>query len=968
MTATIRIFSTGENVRESISAIAEYFCGGGGPGGYYVKDSKKGKKKKKSPEAQGKWLSSGARELGLTGEVTRKELYNLMRGKSPCGKKQLTRIQKKAERSQGKGDDSPADDDDDGDEGYGGGGYGGEGSGGEGSGGGGGALGGEGPDTSEGVRTRKRARRKALDLGKSKKNEAQKRSTKNRKKKRAEHVPGFDITFSCPKEVSMMWALGDPVTRRTIEEAVEKAVVDTMLLLESQLPLIRRGKGGATREFGKLVYSRFQHFSARNNNDPNLHDHVLVMNMIKGANGTWYKIDSHTLLKFIRTLGPLYRNNLYCNLREGLGVEAYRPIDNGKPASWFALKGFHEGLKAKWSSRRDELLDAVELAGTTVADAKAKQSANLRTRQPKDPGLSLSDLEEKWRKEAAEFGVSRQSLNESFGRTISIDVEARLAQAAKTATEKLTEQNAAFTRSDLIRAVSEELQDVPIQAKNVIAFVDHTLKQSPELKLVNEQGHDKIYTTQQMWRLEEELAEKVDKLAAKPGLAISERCISKALAKNPKLSEEQKKCVREVLSKEGSLACITGIAGAGKSTTLKAVVDALELSGKNVIGLSLGAAPARNLQEKTGAESFTIAKFLYHREKPLLEELTNGAKHHLRMYAREIAGMSTWKKSEAVVPKPDKNTVVLFDEAATTNTELMNRVFTQVEQTGAALIAIGDRHQNPPIGAGDPFKQMIDKVGSATLSENWRQTPLEAKASQHVREGETEEALAIYAKAGNLKVAPSRREAAQELVSDWMADCGRNKPQEAMILVQTNTEVDQVNRMCQNARLLESAISPRHVKVGESKFHVGDRVMFVEARTKHGIVNSDMATVSKIGIRGDVTLVRDREITKRERAEGLRKELTLTRKELSPSLLRLGYAATVSKLQGASIDKIFALAGGKMTSLNHFYVTVSRSIQKVRIYIDRDHAGHKLADIAQAASRLIEKKSAHELSHQIKNS
>ena len=192
-----------------------------------------------------------------------------------------------------------------------------------------------------------------------------------------------------------------------------------------------------------------------------------------------------------------------------------------------------------------------------------------------------------------------------------------------------------------------------------------------------------------------------------------------------------------------------------------------------------------------------------------------------------------------------------------------------------------------------------------------------------------------------------------------------------MVLAQTNREVDQLNRMCQNARLLENAISSHHLRIGASNYHVGDRLMFVDAIRKHGVVNSDMATVTNIDGRGNLTIKVDRELTKKEIAKGIQKEFSLTTKELipkrnEPELIRLGYAATVSKLQGASIDRIFALAGGNMTNRNMFYVTVSRSIERCRLYIDRNHAGHKLSTIARSASKHIEKLTAHELANELK--
>ncbi len=947
------MFTASVHDKRAIAATVEYYTGRGGPSSTSEStitndddfaESKSGNRKQRKDgsvrskvdyyfdeegegtEGPGEWIGSGAAALGLQGRVTPKQLFNMLRGKSPDGKKQLTKIQKQRKekkvgaklaptKSSGKSDPSEPTDQSK-----------------------------SGPDQPP---------------------------SKRRKKQRTDHMPGFDIVFTPSKEVSMLWLLLKPM-RPLILEAAMDAVKDSMKLLEAELPLIRRGLNGENREFGNLVYSIFTHFTARNENDPNVHFHLVCPNMIVGKDGKVQKIDSRMLMPFIRTLGPLFRNSLFSKLQKELGIRAFRPIEKDKylkkdkHLGWFGIEGVCQKLKKHWSSRRTELLEATEMSGASTSDPRARQAANLRTRKTKTHELTLAQLEEKWLKDAANFGVTPETIANVLGKKPQPVSKARLIEAFNAATEQLTDSVATFTRHDFIRAFSEQLQDVAIEGKHVIKVADVMLKRSQELVVVQDQGQQQIFTTKEMWKLEKEVIEMIDKLSKKENQPIKQHQLDTVLKNNPRLSDEQVQATCKTLTNTGSLTCITGYAGSGKSTTLKPIFEGLELQGKKVIGISLGGAAVQELQQKTGMESATAAKFLLHTEKSASTKAIEAGKHHANMYARAAAGKSTWKKKQSPIPPMDKDSALVIDEAAMFDTRTMHRVLTQADKVGAQVIAVGDVSQLSPIGAGCPMKQMVKAVGTSELKTNYRQTVIEAQASLLVREGEAEAALAIYQKKGDLHVAKNRTEAANKLVSDWAKDGGLDRPEAFVVIVQQNSEVSQMNRKCQNARLVAGTVSPQHVQVGDDKIHINDRVMMKETVSHRGIANSNLGTVKSIDGLGSVTVTLDRELSQSEKARGLKKDVVLTRKELTPDFIGLGYSSTTHKFQGGSLERVYVLAGGSMTNRNLTYVALSRSTQQCRLYIDRDHAGHKLAAISQAASKHVEKYMAHELALEIK--
>src|SRR5664279_2859020 len=59
---------------------------------------------------------------------------------------------------------------------------------------------------------------------------------------------GIDATFSAPKSVSVVWALGDPWQREQIEAAHEKAVARSMGYLRERVGVVRRRYGAEVVE------------------------------------------------------------------------------------------------------------------------------------------------------------------------------------------------------------------------------------------------------------------------------------------------------------------------------------------------------------------------------------------------------------------------------------------------------------------------------------------------------------------------------------------------------------------------------------------------------------------------------------------------------------------------------------------------------------------------------------------------
>lgn len=866
MVATIRMFKFSAANKELVANVA----------GYYLNDTNV-RYYTESGEAPGEWYGIGAAKLGLTGTVGKQEVFNLLRGRSPDGARQIVRMRKKDANS-----------------------------------------------------------------------------------KATAHMPGFDMTFSVPKDVSDVWALATPDLRAVIENLVKEAGRRCLEILEQEVPLIRRGKNGTRSEHGHLLAALFMHVTSRNNNDPNLHLHAVIPNIAVNSEGETFKIDSKSMLKWTRTLGPLFRNELLNSLSREVGVEAYRPIVDGKPVGWFSLKGVPPELTKHWSSRTTEIMKQVDLSGAHASDVTAQKAANLRTRRSKDGPPNRTELFKKWAAEAEQLGVTQQTIQKAIGRSVDVDVENRVKVAVKSALEDLTASDATFERHEFVRALSECLQDTPISASQVLMVADNCIKHSTELVHIKREKSDQIFTTKSMWKLEEDVRKDLDNLISTPSTKIN-KDILMALEHGPsKLTDEQRIAVKHILCAEGSLTCMTGVAGSGKSTALASVVAAYKLEGHRAIGIAVAGTAADNLQQKTGAESRTVASFLHQLEKPAHEKLYDSIAHRAEMLGRAAKRQKTWEKPTFELRKGD---VVILDEAGMLDTQTAKRVLAQIVKAGAKLIAVGDLEQLPPIGAGTPFRTMIEKAGSVHLAENFRMKndPLGLEAATKIRDGQIEKALEIYAKKGDLTIKSTRTDAAQALVASWIRDGGTEKPERAMVVVHTRPEAQLLNRMCQDARQLEGKLSSHSVRVGQQDIHIGDRVMLKENAGHLAIRNGNTAFVVGISERGDLTIKLDKELTEQQKARGLKQELVIERKSLRPDFISLGYAETVHKMQGGSIPFIYYLAGGAMENQKMAYTALSRSTERTQLFIDRDHAGPELSRIEKAMEKRIEKVNAQDL-------
>lgn len=189
-------------------------------------------------------------------------------------------------------------------------------------------------------------------------------------------ILAYDLTFSAPKSVSILYGVADDETSRLARAAHDAAVRDALGYLEREACWTRRGHNGVHLLKGDgLTIAAFRHRSSRAG-DLQLHTHAVVANgTIAGGRTT--TLDGRALYAHAETASYLYQASLRHQLTERLRVE-WSPVDKGIAE----IKGIDEPVRRRFSRRRAEILASMQDRGGR--SAHAAQIATLETRRTKD--------------------------------------------------------------------------------------------------------------------------------------------------------------------------------------------------------------------------------------------------------------------------------------------------------------------------------------------------------------------------------------------------------------------------------------------------------------------------------------------------------------------------------------------------------------------------------------------------------
>jgi Ti-type conjugative transfer relaxase TraA len=716
--------------------------------------------------------------------------------------------------------------------------------------------------------------------------------------------PGWDLTFSAPKSVSVLWSLLPKEMGTQIRDAHMEGVKQACKYLEDEAGWTRRGKAGHIREKTGLVIGLFEHGTSRAG-DPQLHTHALVLNIGVRADGTTGSIESKPLYEHKMAAGALYRAELAKQLELRLGLESRRV------KTWFEVEGVDPKLIEHWSSRRAEIEAALEKSG--FSSARASEMAAVTTRQVKQH-VAREELFEQWQQHGEQSGwgtEKAQKLCLSSQRELD-PPEVAKALAVRDALTEITSQNSYFAAKDLVRRTAEQAQGRGIGAREALDAAKEFLKDHA-VSLGDSRGQP-LYTTREMLELERGMLEKVeasrDRQSHQVGLPVREEVFHN----HSHLRNEQKEAVNHIVAGQGSIAVVTGMAGTGKTTMLKAAAEMWKQAGFTVKGAALAGKAADGLSNEAGIESSTIARTLF-----LIE------------------------KGEAVF---SKKTVLVIDEAGMVGTRQMAKLIDETEKAGTKLVLVGDARQLQPVDAGGPFGSIANRLGDVEMKEIIRQRDDWARQAVHdLADGNAENALSAFAERGLLSVSGDKPKARKALIEEWKTE-GVKQPEKNLILTATNQDAVILNREAQALRRQEDLLSGEAVKTGGDSFYQGDRVVFTKNSAPRGIRNGRIGTIESMN--------------SKDRAFEVRLD---NGRSVSVPLdeydhVKLGYAVTTHKSQGMTVENAFILTDESMQDRELSYVQGSRAKGTTRIFTTQAEAGPEQTRLSRMMNRSNQKQLA----------
>jgi len=266
---------------------------------------------------------------------------------------------------------------------------------------------------------------------------------------------GYDLTFSAPKGVSLLASLSKQQVAATVRGSHDAAVIEALAYLEDHATWARRGHNGLrTEATSGMLAAAFRHRTSRAD-DPQLHTHVVVANLVHGNDGRWSAIWGKPIYAQARTAGFVYQAALRANLTQSLGIE-WSPVRQGmgEPA------GFSAAQLSAFSTRRRQVTAA--MADHGASSAKAAQVATLATRAAKCTDHDQSRQLTTWWATAERVGLGPEALDAMVGASRDVtkgaEDQAEVTEALVGA-NGLTAHSSSFERRDVIRAWAEAAGD-----------------------------------------------------------------------------------------------------------------------------------------------------------------------------------------------------------------------------------------------------------------------------------------------------------------------------------------------------------------------------------------------------------------------------------------------------------------------------------------------------------------------------
>lgn len=788
-------------------------------------------------------------------------------------------------------------------------------------------------------------------------------------------VSGYDLTFTPAKSISVLWAIGGEDVRKKIMAAHQEAVENSLDWIEDNALFSRAGRGGVKKiDANGMIATKFVHWDNRAGH-PNLHTHCAVLNRVMCDDGKFRTIDGQVLHRAAVTASEHYNKQVTDLVAEKLGVDFYAHRNSKRDQPVWEIKGLPRELVDHFSRRRDILQRRRELVeeyrkkyGRSPSKAvqyKLANQANLEVRGAKGDARPLKEMVEDWTAQAEtvcgdrsvddilsdvftreeppapprreddpelHYGLALEEFFEENGdkrllyRAFSgDDADNRI---KKTALENLEVGSSTWSffriQSAVTRSTSNWVFESDEQRQEVIDRLAEVIRDDvcipinrhrdlPLTPTRRDGGSvyaaygSEMYTSPTILKQEREVREaantwRVNSFRREALDSVSAKLTAK---RGFELSEDKRAFIEHLLFSPHQLAAGIGAAGTGKTSAMEVVTQAWKADGRNVLGLAPSAVAAEELGKATGIETKTLS----------------AATHGF--------DINTPDGSWTMIGEGD---MILIDEAGMASTHLLHYVLKEAEKVGAFVRMVGDHEQLASVETGGLLKDVAEITDAPVLTEIHRfADDEEAEVTLALRDGRVE-ALDWYYDHDRV-VAGLREELPGQIFTRWLD--ARARGASAVMIAADNNNVDALNSLAQDYYLKTGELDRTQsatISDGVTAY-VGDTIVTREndSYNRYGhkgrkkVKNGDTWTV--VGVDSDSGAIRARHTDSGH-------VVTLSA-EYNEKNTQLGYASTVHRSQGITVDEAYVLVSPRMDRQG-LYVALSRGRKVNEMYVAED--------------------------------
>jgi len=443
----------------------------------------------------------------------------------------------------------------------------------------------------------------------------------------------------------------------------------------------------------------------------------------------------------------------------------------------------------------------------------------------------------------------------------------------------ITRTQSTFTELDMARYLNTRTADA-----EQFHMVFEKMKAHESLVVLAIEDGRTVYTTQEMLNMEKQLFSDARFKSLGSNFSVGK------IAVKDDLSVEQKAAV-EYLCQNKDLRCVVGYAGTGKTYMLQAAKEIWEDNGYRVTGVALSGIAAQGMEKGAGLKSTTVARRLL-----------------------------DWENNREKLSNKD---VLVIDEAGMLGTRDISKLVSEAKEANAKIVMLGDPQQLQAIEAGAAFRGIVEREGCLKMGDVRRQEiDWQREATKMLAVGKVDEALQAYSKEELIFSRDDRPSAIESMVIIWASNLKLDETQ--IMLAHKRSDVKDLNKQARDV-LKRLGVLGEGVIVdtvnGHRELSKNDQIYFLKNDNGLGVKNGTLANVVSINSEGEITVnVKDR-------------ILSFNFKDYNH--LDHGYAATVHKAQGVTVDRSYVLVS-KGFNQHLTYVAMSRHTKEATIFWAKD--------------------------------